>query len=370
MFLFKRLLTVPKLSFIVLLSVSWICYSRPLVVLPLNDPNCAWMEQLIERDFGQLEKITREDLIHAANFLRNNGSIIHLKVVGNQVYGPEGAGANMLRFLCQYYMLPDLELFYFQMDGINQAPPGKIPVFTGARTKGIRNTILFVDWYFQNPPWIQWDEALDRIDAQLAITPWSSRYSKMLWRGALTDLDHGGKYTIDNWSLHPRGKACWLSARYPDLIDAAVYGDSFSFQEPSGWFISGHGDALRKVIPITNWIPIEPQLNYKYQLMIDGLSAPFSRDWQYYSNSLIFRVEGTLYETWWYSLLQPWEHYIPVATDLSDLIEKIQWFRDHDERAREIACNARNLIATHIMPEHIALYCYKVLLRYASLFNE
>ena len=33
-------------------------------------------------------------------------------------------------------------------------------------------------------------------------------------------------------------------------------------------------------------------------------------------------------------------HYVPVAHDLSDLMEKIDWLRNNDEEAKKIAFNA------------------------------
>lgn len=39
----------------------------------------------------------------------------------------------------------------------------------------------------------------------------------------------------------------------------------------------------------------------------------------------------SIYYEHFYKQLQPWVHYIPFKADLSDLLEKIQWARDHDE---------------------------------------
>jgi hypothetical protein len=70
---------------------------------------------------------------------------------------------------------------------------------------------------------------------------------------------------------------------------------------------------------------------------------------------------------YFYDELIPWKHYVPVKADLSDLQEKIQWAKEHDAMAHEIAENARAFVLTHLMPEHILLYSYKTLVKYASL---
>ena len=39
----------------------------------------------------------------------------------------------------------------------------------------------------------------------------------------------------------------------------------------------------------------------------------------------------------------PYVHYVPVKNDQSDLIEKIDWLKANDEKAREIAENGKEL---------------------------
>lgn len=46
-------------------------------------------------------------------------------------------------------------------------------------------------------------------------------------------------------------------------------------------------------------------------------------------NSVILKQDSIYYEHF-YSDLQPWKHYVPFKKDLSDLLEKIQWVKDHD----------------------------------------
>ena len=39
--------------------------------------------------------------------------------------------------------------------------------------------------------------------------------------------------------------------------------------------------------------------------------------------------------------MKPWEHYIPVKNDFSDLIEKINWAKEHGKEV--VAMNERRL---------------------------
>jgi hypothetical protein len=43
------------------------------------------------------------------------------------------------------------------------------------------------------------------------------------------------------------------------------------------------------------------------------------------------------YRQWYYDDLVPFEHYVPVAADLSDLPERLDWCRGHDGECRRIA---------------------------------
>lgn len=50
-------------------------------------------------------------------------------------------------------------------------------------------------------------------------------------------------------------------------------------------------------------------------------------------DSVVLKQDSSYYEHF-YNELQPWEHYIPIRADLGDLLEKIQWAREHDEEVK------------------------------------
>lgn len=59
---------------------------------------------------------------------------------------------------------------------------------------------------------------------------------------------------------------------------------------------------------------------------------------------------------WYFPLLQPNVDHVPVKADLSDLQEKIEWCRAHDEECEKIAQNARLLYDKYISREGILDY--------------
>jgi hypothetical protein len=75
--------------------------------------------------------------------------------------------------------------------------------------------------------------------------------------------------------------------------------------------------------------------------------------------SLILKQDSPYIEHF-YSSLQPWKHYVPFKKDLSDLVEKIRWAKEHDKEAREIAENAKAFARQHLLPKDVI--CYHALL--------
>mmetsp|Transcript_1512 Transcript_1512/g.2037 ORF Transcript_1512/g.2037 Transcript_1512/m.2037 type:complete len:90 (+) Transcript_1512:24-293(+) len=67
--------------------------------------------------------------------------------------------------------------------------------------------------------------------------------------------------------------------------------------------------------------------------------------------------------------LEPFVHFIPVREDLSDLIDKLEWARAHDEEAQRIAKRGKAFADAFFTEEQVALYVLRALLRYAKLFN-
>lgn len=63
---------------------------------------------------------------------------------------------------------------------------------------------------------------------------------------------------------------------------------------------------------------------------MDGTVAAYRLPYLLAGNSVVFKHDSIYYEHF-YKQLQPWVHYIPFKADLSDLLEKIQWAKDHDE---------------------------------------
>ena len=94
---------------------------------------------------------------------------------------------------------------------------------------------------------------------------------------------------------------------------------------------------------------------YKYQLNIDGTVAAYRFPYLLAGGSLVLKQDSAYYEHF-YHRLEPWVHYVPVERDIGDLVKRLEWARENDEKAREMARNAAQFVEDHLLPEQ--LYCY------------
>jgi len=103
-------------------------------------------------------------------------------------------------------------------------------------------------------------------------------------------------------------------------------------------------------------VPMSKQTRYKYLVNIDGngVAYRFTRELSF--KSVILKVDSTK-EMWYFPLLEPYVHYVPIKEDLSDLADKIEWCKKNDEKCRIISENAYNFYQKYINKNGIADYC-------------
>lgn len=82
------------------------------------------------------------------------------------------------------------------------------------------------------------------------------------------------------------------------------------------------------------------QLAYRYIVDVDGFARTWDAwAWKMMSGSTVLAVDSP-----WVSFFSeqfvPWEHYVPVANNCSDLAEKLEWCRQHDVECEAIARRA------------------------------
>jgi len=92
-----------------------------------------------------------------------------------------------------------------------------------------------------------------------------------------------------------------------------------------------------------------PEMVRKYRYLLDIGGAGWSGRLKFllFSGRPLFMVDR-MYVEYFHDDLNPFVHFIPVASDLSDLLEKHEWVLNHREEAETIAQNARNYAIENI----------------------
>jgi hypothetical protein len=176
-----------------------------------------------------------------------------------------------------------------------------------------------------------------RIEEMHKIFPWNLKQPTVFWRGTST----GSGLTGDDWKEVPRIALCLKAKEIGDnrKIDCGI-SKLISFSKPE------HEKRIVELDILKGYVPFEEFLKYRYQVDVDG----FANAWiscfsKLASHSLTLKVESTQRQ-WYYHRLQPWKHYIPLASDLSNLGEVLTWLPSHDAEAQQIAENAASLMSS------------------------
>jgi hypothetical protein len=113
-------------------------------------------------------------------------------------------------------------------------------------------------------------------------------------------------------------------------------------------------------VKLSNSMTLDEQSSYKYIIHVEGHVQAYRLSVELAMRSVILLVQSR-YRLWYESLLQPWVHYVPVAGDLSDLDERIQWCLEHDAECQQIATRARAFYDQYLTREGCLAYLKSVL---------
>ena len=126
------------------------------------------------------------------------------------------------------------------------------------------------------------------------------------------------------------------------ICDAGFHRFAPEVSEPDRCAIEAEGGGLR---PRLEWA--EMQQN-RFVGLIDGEGGTSaSRSLREFgeSGTVLFKTESHQAPAaeFWYALLRPYVHYVPLSPSLEDLEDRLAWARANDGEARRIAENAARL---------------------------
>ena len=167
--------------------------------------------------------------------------------------------------------------------------------------------------------------------------PWAQKRDCAVFRGSLTGTGrHAGthqrlallrRHDGDNYDFRGTGKNARL--RYCPLEHAVVVPQSAGIDVGRQHYIPQH----------------RQQELYRYTVTIDGHSGADRLAALAGGNQIILKVDPPAHalcpETWASTRMHAWEHYIPVARDLSDLDARVAWARANTEACDRLLRNCK-----------------------------
>ncbi len=328
-----------------------------------------WAKEQISRDFADFNAISQEAIDETFCKIQQTSVLAYrYRIVNGKLFrigesdslGRTHLFEKMLRRIQRSKRLPNVDFIICMNDGIPESYMSKnfwitekqAPFLSWAKRKGLAPYVVLIPDFLTTKE-SSWHKEVETVNEKYREIPWEQRREIAFWRGASNDKG----YTLENFRQKPRFLISFLTKLHPNLVDA---GFCRVYPEEVAQVIQGLG-----LIPGST--PVSGHLFYKYLPVLDGYMCTFPGfQWRLLSGSLTFKQESDEVQ-YFYSALKPYEHYIPIKNDMSDLVEKINWAKEHDAECHKIAENARAFALQNLMPNQIYAYLYWVLEKYASL---
>jgi hypothetical protein len=164
--------------------------------------------------------------------------------------------------------------------------------------------------------------------------PWHERQDTIVWRGATTGRGSLPDDTLDLSAndLRPRVRLCATFKSIPGT-DVKIY---LCAQTPEPKLAE---QRLRTLGLFGDKVPREAWLDHKFAFDIDGNANTWSNLFtRMLLGCCVIKVASPReLRQWYYHRLEPWRHYVPVRSDMSDLADKIEWCRGHQAECARIA---------------------------------
>ncbi|MBS0641555.1 MAG: hypothetical protein JSS43_16940 [Proteobacteria bacterium] len=181
----------------------------------------------------------------------------------------------------------------------------------------------------------QYRGILASFDASPVV--WADRAPVAFWRGSTTGAPADPAI---GWRSLPRIRLCEIAAASPDLFDAGITGAVQRVDE-AGWQELAAQNLTRSSVSRKAF------QQYRYQIDIDGNSNSWDGFFtKLASGSPVLKVGSPYgFQQWYYDRLIPWVNFVPVESDMADLVDKVRWLRANDKAAERIGQAGHDLAA-------------------------
>nr|CAD7441301.1 unnamed protein product [Timema bartmani] len=284
-----------------------------------------------------IEKFNHPGSMSICNYVIKNNEV-YRKCYGKYVGFKMFLDAVLLS-LARKVVLPDMELFFNLGDWplSSRDHTTHYPIFSWCGSDDTLDIVMPTYDITEASLECMGRVMLDMLSVQGNIEKrWPKKIEKAFWRGR--DSRRERLQLID------------IARKHPDLFNASL---------TNFFFFRDEEDHYGPKMPHISFFKF---FDFKYQLNIDGTVAAYRFPYLLVGDSLVFKQDSKYYE-FYYKQLQPWKHFVPFKSDLSDLVERILWAKKNDAKAQSIARNGQMFAQENLMPQDI--FCY-----HGVLFHE
>ena len=119
----------------------------------------------------------------------------------------------------------------------------------------------------------------------------------------------------------------------------------------------------------TKYVSLPDHTQYKYLIDVPGRGYSARVKLLLFSGRPLFYVERSESE-FYFKELKPFEHYIPVKGDLSDLVAQYNWAEEHPEEVQQIAQNALEYAKNHLTTRAAIFKYSEILSQYIKDYKQ
>ena len=125
---------------------------------------------------------------------------------------------------------------------------------------------------------------------------------------------------------------------------------------------------IKREVGLKDPLPLLDHRRYKYLASLDGNGWANRLPFLLALGSAVFKQDSPFF-TWWYPLMQPMIHFVPLERDLNNTIEMVNWARSNDVIIRNISRSGRSIVNDFLMDMGDVYMC-KLLKTYASMYSQ
>jgi hypothetical protein len=199
-----------------------------------------------------------------------------------------------------------------------------------------------------------------QLQPQPALLDWDAAEASLFWRGGSTGIPFDADFM---WHM-PRPALGRLARGEAGLDVGMTTSDGVSREmEELG---------IRELVRFAESVPSHAFSRFKYHIHVDGNTASWGLSRKLHIGALLlWQRSPVTFREYYYELLRPWEHYVPLEPDLSNLLQVRDWLATPrgQAEAREIRQRLVQLVKDRFRPEDMLCYIVRMLHAQSALMD-